>query len=116
MSNNASPAYLNYGTKYHIYVVFLLEYFTDKPHRFFSSYVGKHVCVLSYLVISNSVISWTAAHQVPLSMEFFREEFRSGLPFHTPGDLSDPGIETASIVSTPLAGRFFTMSYQGSQE
>ena len=33
-------------------------------------------------------------------MEFSREEFRSGLPFHTPGDLSDPGIETASIVST----------------
>ena len=49
-------------------------------------------------------------------MEFSMEEFWSGLPLHTPGDLSDLGIETASIVSPPLAGGFFTMGYQGSQE
>ena len=48
---------------------------------------------------------WTVAHQVPLSMEFSRQEYWSGLPFPSPEDLLDPGIEPASPA---LAGRFFT--------
>ena len=36
---------------------------------------------------------WTVAPQAPLSMEFFRQEFCSGLPFPSPRDLPDPGIE-----------------------
>ena len=47
-------------------------------------------------VVSNSVISWTVTHQAPLSMEFSRQEYWSGLPFPTPGDLPDPGIEPGS--------------------
>ena len=39
------------------------------------------------------VISWTVACQVPLSMGFFRPEYLSGLPFPSPGDLLNPGIE-----------------------
>ena len=39
---------------------------------------------------------WTAASQVPLSMGFSRQEDRSGLPFPSPGDLPDPGIEPGS--------------------
>ena len=39
---------------------------------------------------------WTVAHQVPLSMGFSRQENWSGLPFPSPGDLSDPGIEPQS--------------------
>ena len=39
---------------------------------------------------------WTAACQAPLSMEFFRQEDWSGLPFSSPGDLPDPGIEPGS--------------------
>ena len=35
-----------------------------------------------------------AAHQAPLSMEFHRQEYWSGLPFPCPGDLPDPGTET----------------------
>ena len=35
------------------------------------------------------------------------QEYWSGLPFPTPGDLPDPGIETASLVSSALAGKFF---------
>ena len=35
---------------------------------------------------------WTVAHQAPLSMEFSSQEYRSGLPFSSPGDLPDPGI------------------------
>ena len=36
---------------------------------------------------------WTVAHQTPLSMGFSRQEYWSGLPFPSPGDLPDPGIE-----------------------
>ena len=35
-------------------------------------------------------------HQAPLSMEFSRQEYWSGLPFSSPGDLPDPGIELMS--------------------
>jgi len=41
-------------------------------------------------------------------MEFARQEYRSRLPFPTPGTLSNTGIETASLTSPELAGRFFT--------
>ena len=36
---------------------------------------------------------WTVAYQAPLSMGFSRQEYWSGLPFPSPGDLPDPGIE-----------------------
>ena len=39
---------------------------------------------------------WTVAHQAPLSMEFSRQEYWSGLPFSSPEDLPDPGIEPGS--------------------
>ena len=39
---------------------------------------------------------WTAAHQAPPSMRFSRQEYWSGLPFPSPGDLPDPGIEPRS--------------------
>ena len=39
---------------------------------------------------------WTVAHQDPLSMGFFRQEYWSGLSFPSPGDLPDPGIEPGS--------------------
>ena len=39
---------------------------------------------------------WTVAHQAPLSVEFFRQEYWSGLPLPPPGDLPDPGIEPVS--------------------
>ena len=39
---------------------------------------------------------WTIVCQAPLSMEFFRPEYGSGLPFPSPADLSNPGIEPRS--------------------
>ena len=39
---------------------------------------------------------WTVAHQTPLSMEFSRQEYWSVLPFPSPGDLLNPGIEPGS--------------------
>ncbi|ELR50988.1 hypothetical protein M91_11147, partial [Bos mutus] len=54
------------------------------------------------------------AHQAPLSMGFSRQEYWSGLPFPSPGDLPDPGIEPgiepASLMSPALVGGFFTTS------
>ena len=41
---------------------------------------------------------WTVAHQAPLSMGFSRQEYWSGLPFPSPGDLPDPGIEPGSPI------------------
>ena len=42
------------------------------------------------------VTPWTVAHQAPPSMEFSRQEYWSGLPFPSPGDLPNPGIEPGS--------------------
>ena len=42
---------------------------------------------------------WTVARQAPLSMEFSRQEYWSGVPFPSPGDLSNPGIEPVSPAS-----------------
>ena len=39
---------------------------------------------------------WTVAYKAPLSMEFSRKEYWSGLPFPSPGDLPNPGIEPKS--------------------
>ena len=47
----------------------------------------------------------TVAHQAPLSDEFSRQEYWSGLPCPSVGDLPDPGIEP---LSPALAGRFLT--------
>ena len=54
------------------------------------------------------------SHQVPLSMEFFRQESWSGLPFPSPGDLPDPGIKPGSPAlqadSLPFALSLFPLS------
>ena len=59
------------------------------------------------------VTPWTVAHQDPLSMEFSRQEYWSGLPFPSLGDLLDPGMEFTSLGSPALAGRFFTAAPSG---
>ena len=66
------------------------------------------VCVCVHLVVSKSATPWTVAQQAPLCMGFPRQEYWSGLPFPTPGDLSDPRIEPTSLGSPALASRFFT--------
>ena len=51
---------------------------------------------------------WTVAHQPPLAMEFSRQEYWSGLPFPSLGDIPDPGIEPTCAAPPVLAGKFFT--------
>jgi len=64
------------------------------------------VVVLSYVQLF--VNPWTVAHQAPLSVEFSRQEYWSGLPFPPPGDPPNPGIKPESPASPALAGRCFT--------
>ena len=54
------------------------------------------------------VAPWTVTRQAPLSMGFSRQEYWSGLPFPSPGDLPDPGIKPTCLLSPALAGGFFT--------
>ena len=61
------------------------------------------------LIVSNSSTLWIVSHQAPLSMGFSRQEFWSGLPCPSPGDLPNPGVELASPVSNALkVGSLFT--------
>ena len=64
-----------------------------------------HVCVLSCVWLF--VTPWTVAHHAPLSMEFSRQEYWSGLPFPTPGDLPNPESKPTSPAFFVLAGGFF---------
>ena len=48
---------------------------------------------------------WTVACQAPLSMGFSRQEYWSGLPFPSSGDLPDPGIKPVTLTSLALVGR-----------
>ena len=72
-----------------------------------NAFCKEECAVLLCSVASNSVTAWTVAHQAPLSLEFSKQEYWSGLPFSTPGDLPNPRLEPASLVSPVLAGGFF---------
>ena len=69
------------------------------------------MCVFSSVQLF--LIPWAVVHQAPLFMEFSRQEYWSGLPFLSPGDLCEPGIKPESFVSPALAGRFFTTEPPG---
>ena len=71
--------------------------------------VGHGVSV-GHLVMYNSAIPGVIACQAPLSIEFSRQEYWSGLPYPPPGHLPDPGIEPTSLTSSAVIGRFFTTS------
>ena len=70
-----------------------------------------HVCLVAS-VASDSLRPHGvyAAHQAPLSLGFPRQEYWSGVPFPSPGELPDPGIEPSSLMSPALADGFFTTS------
>ena len=60
----------------------------------------------AHSVVSDSATPWAVARQALLSMEFFKQEYWSGLPFPTPGDLPHLGIE---LLSPTLADKFFNL-------
>ena len=68
-------------------------------------------CLVTKLCLTLAT-PWTVAHQAPLFRELWKQEYWRGLPFPSPGNLPNPGIETASPA---LAGRFFATEPLGKQ-
>ena len=66
------------------------------PYSWPRFFMCVYVCLKSLSRIRLFVTPWTAAHQPPVSMGFSRQEYWSGLPFPSPRDLPDPGIEPGS--------------------
>ena len=74
----------------------------------FNLWQGMCVCMLSCVRLFTT--PRTVAHQAPLSREFSRQEYWSGLLFPTSGDLLHQGIEPKSLASPTVTGGFFTTS------
>ena len=70
-------------------------------------YYYEYMCAQSCLTLCDL---WAVACQAPLSLEFSRQKYWSGLPFLSPGDLPDPGSKPTSLESPALTGRIFTTS------
>ena len=81
---------------------------------------GTHISCVSYIVgrffekvkslsrVRLFATPWTVAQQAPPSMGFSRQEYWSGLPFPSPGDLPDPGIEPRSpVLQSDASGHLF---------
>ena len=92
--------------------------YTMRPYLLSISQLGRLGLTYTHLVVAVQSLSrvrcfcnpWTVVRQAPLSMRFPRQEYQSGLPFPSPGDLPGSGIEPVSLA---LAGRFFTTESSG---
>ena len=70
---------------------------------YFICYVYVHGCMLScFSHVWLFVTPWTVTYQAPLSMGFSRQEYGSGLPFPSAGDLANPRTEPVSLMSPAL--------------
>ena len=83
----------------------LLQMTHPIPGCYLSFWPCVYVCMLSHVPLFATL--WTVAHQAPLSTEFPRQEYWSGLPFPSPGDLPDTGTDPV------LAVRFSTAESPG---
>ena len=74
-----------------------------------------HGCGLSHFSrVQLFATPWTVAYQAPLSMGFSRQEYRSGLPCHPPGDLPDPGIKPKFLMFLPWQAGSLPLAHLGS--
>ena len=88
---------------------YFIQHFSEDPSQGRKTIMRKKSKIYgSHLLLF--VTHWTVAYQAPRSVDFSRQEYESGLPFPSPGDLPDPGIESGSPA---LAGGFFTTEPQG---
>ena len=71
------------------------------------------MCVYVLSCVQLFVTLWPVACQAPLSMEFSRRDYWSGLPLPPPGDLPDPGMEHMPSVSPALASGFLPTKLPG---
>ena len=84
-----------------------------RPLREFSSTCQPGYChchLVAKLFLTLFATAWAVAHQPSLPMGYLRQEYWSGLPFPSPGDLPNPGVKSSSPA---LAGRFFTTDPPG---
>ena len=82
------------------------------PFLVYAYYSASHFTMFSSVAQSClTLCPWTVACQVPLSMGFSRQEYWSGLPFPSPGDLPNPGIELGSSASQADALGIIWKSY-----
>ena len=79
-----------------------------KRHKTYRKQIVKCKCVSVLVAKSCPTLAtpWTVVCKAPQSMGFSRQEYWSGLPFPSPGDLPDPGIEPGSLA---LQADFFTI-------
>ena len=88
---------------------YTFSFFTDKEAGIIAAAwkAANNVHIITSMIFM-ALSLWTVPHQAPLSMEISRQEHWSGMPFPSPGDLTNPGIKPMSLVSAALAGEFFT--------
>ena len=73
------------------------------------------VCVLSHFSrVRHFETLWTVTCQAPLSLEFSRQEYWSGLPCTPPGDLTNPGTESAFPVAPGFQADSLPLGHRGS--
>ena len=92
------------------YALILIYFYTEALFSSFSYSLIRCIdfmgCVLScFSHVQPFATLWTRAYQAPLSMGFSRQEYWSGLPFPSPGDLPNPRIQPVSHI----AGRRFNL-------
>ena len=93
----------------HFWTVFNISVYVCMWTYIFILYIYIYIYTLSlFSHVQLYATPWTVVHQAPLSMEFSRQNYWSGLPCPSPGDLPNPGIELTSLTSPSLAGGFFT--------
>ena len=92
----------------HTLFVFPIWYWSERS----LIYILYILLLFSHSVVSNSFgTPWTVAYQAPMSVRFPKQEYWSGLPFPSLGDLSNLGIKPVSLA---LQADFLSLSYQGS--
>ena len=88
---------MTYEVKLNYCIYHLQKLITANLNFVYKSNQGLLLLFSNQVMSDSFATSWTAACQTPPSMGFPRQEYWSGLPFPTPGDLPDPGIEPMSL-------------------
>ena len=77
---------------------------------------NKSICAQLLSQVQLFATLWTVAHWGPLSIGFFRQEYWSGLPFPSPGDLPHPGIKSESPASPARQVDSLLLSHHGEKK
>ena len=102
-----------------INILIILFFFSYNHYLVFTVqfHPGLVICFLSFILpafllsyfshVWLFAMLWTVAHWAPLSMGLSKQDYRSGLPCHPPGDLPNSGTEPVFLMSLALPGKFF---------